>query len=131
MREEAVRALEGAERVAATREGVESAEAGTAGVEAVAQAVAEREEAKRAATEAESAAAAAAEPVSGPKRAAHEDNSGREECPVCLIELAGRPKKACFPCGHVVCSPCADQHYAQFPTCPTCRFQIQHLLKLF
>ena len=99
-----------------------TAEAGAVREEAV------RDEAVRALEVAERVAATREDVESAETGTA---DSGREECPVCLIELAGRPKKACFPCGHVVCSPCADQHYAQFPTCPTCRLQIQHLLKLF
>ena len=51
------------------------------------------------------------------------------ECPVCLLPLLGAPKKACSPCGHVICAACADTN--EIKRCPICRGSVEIFLRLF
>ena len=72
---------------------------------------------------------AAAAAASASDEEAGEETRPADECPVCLIELNGVPKKAYIPCGHTVCAACADKGCCA--ACPVCRTKVQGLLKLY
>ena len=72
---------------------------------------------------------AAAAAASASDEEAGEETRPADECPVCLTELNGVPKKAYIPCGHTVCAACADKGCCA--ACPVCRTKVQGLLKLY
>ena len=49
------------------------------------------------------------------------DTSKREDCPICMEDMAGR---AILDCSHVFCIKCSIQHFRQKNTCPLCRAEV-------
>ena len=92
---------------------------------------------ERAAQAAEVAVVAAVAAVAAVRCTAEQEaalpDAHSPECAVCLVELHGVARKACIPCGHVFCAPCADNIHARCDAaaCPVCQTQINGLLRLW
>ena len=69
-----------------------------------------------------------------PKRKSRKKKKpSQSQAPDCVICLTCRPCTAFAPCGHKnTCHKCAEKLFkSQCPNCPTCRAEIQQLLRIF